>query len=144
MYEGQTENHIPRRGDQEPGLEPGDVIIVLDQKVHPMYQRQGDDLITKMDVKLVKALCRFRKTVTTLDHRTFVITSSLEFPEKDPEHLMYQLERLLPSREDVMLMDDMEEVDLEEGDVQARQRKHQREVYQEDEDAPRSGVQCQT
>ncbi|KAJ0037228.1 hypothetical protein NL108_018551 [Boleophthalmus pectinirostris] len=69
----------------------------------------------------------------------------IEFPEKDwlPEHLMYQLERLLPPREDVMLTDDMEEVDLEEVDVQAQQRKQQGEAY-EDDDAPRSGVQCQT
>ncbi|XP_033824391.1 dnaJ homolog subfamily A member 4 [Periophthalmus magnuspinnatus] len=168
-------------GDQEPGLEPGDVIIVLDQKDHPIYQRQGDDLITNMELKLVEALCGFRKTITTLDNRTLIINSApgqvikpndikciqnegmpiykdpyekgqlfvnfqIEFPEKEwlPEHLMYQLERLLPQREDVMLTDDMEEVDLSDVDVQAQQRKQQGEAYEEDEDAPRSGVQCQT
>ena len=26
-------------GDQEPGLEPGDVIIVLDEKEHPVFHR---------------------------------------------------------------------------------------------------------
>lgn len=25
-------------GDQEPGLEPGDIIIVLDEKDHPLYK----------------------------------------------------------------------------------------------------------
>lgn len=27
-------------GDQEPGLEPGDIIIVLDQKDHSLFTRQ--------------------------------------------------------------------------------------------------------
>merc|ERR1719186_210029 len=28
-------------GDQEPGLEPGDIIIVLDEKAHSLYKRNG-------------------------------------------------------------------------------------------------------
>lgn len=70
----------------------------------------------------------------------------VEFPNKDwiPEHLMYQLERLLPPREDIMVTDDMEEVQLDEVDVQTHQRSYSREAYEEDEEAPRSGVQCQT
>ncbi|XP_028678320.1 dnaJ homolog subfamily A member 4 [Erpetoichthys calabaricus] len=63
-------------GDQEPSLEPGDVIIVLDQKQHPVFQRQDDNLVTKMEIQLVDALCGFRKTLTTLDNRTLVISSS--------------------------------------------------------------------
>ena len=62
-------------GDQEPGLEPGDVYIVLDQKEHPVFHRQDDNLIMKMNIKLVEALCGFKKTVQTLDNRTIVITS---------------------------------------------------------------------
>lgn len=70
----------------------------------------------------------------------------MEFPEKHwlPEHLMYQLERLLPSRDDVMITDDMEEVELSEVDVQSQQKSQSREAYEEDEDSPRGGVQCQT
>ncbi|XP_028661713.1 dnaJ homolog subfamily A member 1 [Erpetoichthys calabaricus] len=62
-------------GDQEPGLEPGDIIIVLDQKEHSVYTRQGEDLIMHMDIQLVEALCGFQKPITTLDSRTIVITS---------------------------------------------------------------------
>lgn len=62
-------------GDQEPGLEPGDVIIVLDQKDHPVFQRQDDNLMMTMNIKLVEALCGFKKTIQTLDSRTIVITS---------------------------------------------------------------------
>ena len=62
-------------GDQEPGLEPGDVIIVLDQKDHPLFQRKDEDLIMKMDIKLAEALCGFKKTIQTLDDRTLVISA---------------------------------------------------------------------
>lgn len=57
---------------------------------------------------------------------------------------MYQLERLLPQREDVMVTDDMEEVELSDVDVRKQQRGHSREAYEEDEEGPRGGVQCQT
>lgn len=168
-------------GDQEPGLEPGDVIIVLDQKEHPVFQRQEDDLVMKMKIKLAEALCGFKKIVLTLDNRPLIINSTpgqvikhgdikcvqnegmplyrdpyekgqliihfeVEFPEKHwlPEHLMYQLERLLPARDDVMITDDMEEVELCEVDVQSQQKSYSREAYEEDEDSSRGGVQCQT
>lgn len=62
-------------GDQEPGLEPGDVIIVLDQKDHDVFRRHANDLIMKMEILLVEALCGFRKTIETLDKRMLVISS---------------------------------------------------------------------
>ncbi|KAJ8357907.1 hypothetical protein AAFF_G00056460, partial [Aldrovandia affinis] len=71
-------------GDQEPGLEPGDIIIVLDQKVHPVYTstdvqpqggRQGEDLVMSVELQLVEALCGFHRPVQTLDNRTLLITS---------------------------------------------------------------------
>ncbi|KAM6960815.1 dnaJ homolog subfamily A member 4 [Aplochiton taeniatus] len=168
-------------GDQEPGLEPGDVVIVLDQKDHSIYQRKGDDLTMKMDIKLVEALCGFKKTILTLDKRVLIINSSpgevikhdeircvqnegmpmhrapsdrgqlivrfqVEFPQKHwlPEHLMFQLERLLPPREDTMIDDDMEEVDLCEMAYSSEQRSNKREAYEEDEGGHRNEVQCQT
>ncbi|XP_061630450.1 dnaJ homolog subfamily A member 4 [Phyllopteryx taeniolatus] len=168
-------------GDQEPDLEPGDVIIVLDQKDHSLFKRSDDNLTMTMSIKLVEALCGFKKAITTLDDRTLVISSQpgeviknndtkviqnegmpiyrspyekgqlfiqfqVEFPEKHwlPEHLMFQLERLLPPREDVLIADDMEEVELCEVDERTRQRNYGREAYDEDEEGPRGGVQCQT
>ena len=35
-------------GDQEPGIEPGDIIIILDEKEHPVFKRQEHDLHVKM------------------------------------------------------------------------------------------------
>merc|ERR1719367_557204 len=60
-------------GDQEPGLEPGDIIIVLDEKEHPVFKRQGINLIMKMQISLSEALTGLRRTVATLDGRTLVI-----------------------------------------------------------------------
>merc|ERR1712105_112778 len=60
-------------GDQEPGLEPGDIIIVLDEKAHALFKRNGQDLIMKMDISLTEALTGLKKAVKTLDERTLVI-----------------------------------------------------------------------
>merc|ERR1712050_569646 len=54
-------------GDQEPGLEPGDIIIVLDEKAHTLFKRNGSDLVMKMDISLTEALTGMRKTIKTLD-----------------------------------------------------------------------------
>ena len=70
-------------GDQEPGLEPGDIIIVLDEKEHNTYKRQGMDLAMMMEIELSDALCGFHRTIETLDKRTLVITS---FPGMSTEH----------------------------------------------------------
>lgn len=62
-------------GDQEPGLEPGDIIIVLEEKKHHQFKRSHSDLIMVMTLQLVEALCGFQKVIKTLDGRDLVITS---------------------------------------------------------------------
>ncbi|XP_061409463.1 dnaJ homolog subfamily A member 1-like [Lethenteron reissneri] len=62
-------------GDQDPDLEPGHIVIVLDQKEHPVFHRREDDLVMKMEIELVEALCGFQRSIKTLDNRTILITS---------------------------------------------------------------------
>lgn len=62
-------------GDQDPGVEPGDMIIVLDEKEHEIFKRSGNNLIMRMHLELVEALCGFQKVIKTLDDRDLVITS---------------------------------------------------------------------
>ncbi|GAB6019293.1 mitochondrial protein import protein MAS5 [Chamberlinius hualienensis] len=62
-------------GDQEPGMEPGDIIIVLDEKEHDVFKRNCDDLMMQIELELVEALCGFQKSIKTLDQRELVITS---------------------------------------------------------------------
>lgn len=62
-------------GDQEPELEPGDIIIVLEEKEHKVFKRSLHDLVLRMEIQLVEALCGFQKVIKTLDDRDLVITS---------------------------------------------------------------------
>jgi len=62
-------------GDQAPDIEPGDIVIVLDEKEHDVFRRQGSDLFIRMDIELADALCGFTRNITTLDNRTLVIKS---------------------------------------------------------------------
>lgn len=63
-------------GDQEPDLQAGDIIIVLDVKKHPVFQfGNGTDLAIVMDLQLVEAICGFQKVIKTLDQRDLVVTS---------------------------------------------------------------------
>ena len=55
-------------GNQEPGLEPGNIIIVLDQKDRAVFTQGGKDLFMCMDIQLVEALCGFQKAISTLDN----------------------------------------------------------------------------
>lgn len=62
-------------GDQSPGLEPGDIIIILEEKEHPLFKRKDMDLVMKMDITLNEALTGFQKSIKTLDNRQIIISS---------------------------------------------------------------------
>lgn len=62
-------------GDQEPEIPAGDIVVVLDEKEHPIFKRVSEDLVMVMNLQLVEALCGFQKVVKTLDQRDLVITS---------------------------------------------------------------------
>lgn len=61
-------------GDQEPGYQPGDIVIVLDEQEHPLFKRSGHDLILRKHIELVESLCGFQKVIHTLDDRDLLIT----------------------------------------------------------------------
>ena len=74
MKDGQQIS-FPEEGDQLPGLEPADVIVVLEEKPHPVFKRRGHDLVMTQEIELVEALCGFRKPIETLDKRILVIST---------------------------------------------------------------------
>ncbi|KAG5460871.1 MAG: DnaJ C terminal domain-containing protein [Olpidium bornovanus] len=60
------------KGDQAPGFDPSDVIVVIRQqpKPHPTFQREGADLLANVTVSLSEALTGFSRVVLThLDGR---------------------------------------------------------------------------
>uniref|UniRef100_A0A8C2ULA9 J domain-containing protein n=1 Tax=Chinchilla lanigera TaxID=34839 RepID=A0A8C2ULA9_CHILA len=152
-------------GDQEPGLEPGNIIIVLNQKDH-----------------VVEALCGFQKPISTLDNQPTVITSrpgqivkhgdikcvlnkgmpiyrkpyekghliikfKVNFPENgflSPDKLSL-LEKLLPKRKEVQETDEIDQVELVDFDPnQERWYHYNEEAYEGGEHYPRGRVRCQT
>jgi len=62
-------------GDHEPGKEPGDIVIQLEEKEHSLFQRHGKDLTMKMDIDVSEALCGMKRLIKTLDNRTLCVTT---------------------------------------------------------------------
>ncbi|XP_055315449.1 dnaJ homolog subfamily A member 1 [Sitodiplosis mosellana] len=62
-------------GDQEPELQPGDIIIVLEEIEHAVFKRSKQDLVMRMPLQLVESLCGFQKVIKTLDNRDLVVTN---------------------------------------------------------------------
>jgi DnaJ family protein A protein 2 len=60
-------------GDQMPGIEPGDIIIVLQQKEHAVFQRVGNDLKCSHMLGITEALCGFEFCLKQLDGRDLVV-----------------------------------------------------------------------
>ena len=72
MKGGQT---IQFRGesDQSPNSEPGDVVIVIEEKPHERFRRQENDLVVDVDVDLLTALAGGQFAIKHLDDRALIV-----------------------------------------------------------------------
>ena len=61
--------------DEMPGYDPGDVIIEIRIKKHPVFERTGADLTMKADISLLEALTGFQLLINHLDGRHVLINS---------------------------------------------------------------------
>ena len=61
--------------DEQPGYDPGDVIIEIRIKKHKIFERSGADLTMKADISLLEALTGFQLQITHLDGRKVFIKS---------------------------------------------------------------------
>ncbi|XP_068457494.1 dnaJ homolog subfamily B member 13 [Clinocottus analis] len=64
---------FPKEGDQGPNSIPGDIVFIVRQTSHPLFVRQQDDLIYKVQITLQMALTGFSVDVPTLDGRLISI-----------------------------------------------------------------------
>ncbi|KAK3765072.1 hypothetical protein RRG08_028495 [Elysia crispata] len=64
-------------GDQEPDLEPGDIVIVLDEQEHDRFRRRGHDLIMTMQLELTYNSRFFPPTTPRLTTRPTTAGPSL-------------------------------------------------------------------
>lgn len=72
MKGGQT---VTFRGesDQSPSAEPGDVLIVIEEKPHDRFRRQENDLVTEIEVDLLTALAGGQFAIKHLDDRALIV-----------------------------------------------------------------------
>ena len=73
MKEGQTVT-FSGEADQSPGVEPGDVVIVIEEKPHELFKRKGDDLFCEVEIDLLTALAGGSFTIMHLDERALHVT----------------------------------------------------------------------
>lgn len=62
-------------GDQEEGGQQ-DLLFIVDEKAHPLYTRDGDDLVHTIDLDLKEALTGWKRTVVTIDKKQLPIEKS--------------------------------------------------------------------
>lgn len=62
-------------GDQEPDIEPGDVVLVIRTKGHDTFERKGDDLFMRKKISVNEALCGYSTVIQHLDGRNLVMSS---------------------------------------------------------------------
>eukprot|EP00066_Takifugu_rubripes_P006456 XP_003971267.2 PREDICTED: dnaJ homolog subfamily B member 13 [Takifugu rubripes] len=102
---------FPKEGDQGPNKIPADIVFIVRQKSHPLYVRQANDLIYKVQISLEMALTGFSVDVETMDGRL------LTFPINDIVHPAYKkvvtgegmpLSHDVPTRGDLVITFDIQ------------------------------------
>merc|ERR1711894_500359 len=64
-----TKITFPKEGDQGPNNVPADIVFIVEDKQHPRFRREGQDLVFTAKVPLSKALTGCTVTIHTLDDR---------------------------------------------------------------------------
>lgn len=65
-----TKVTFPKEGDQTPTNIPADIIFIVKDKPHPVFRRDGSDIIYPAKVTLKEALCGCTVKAPTLDGRS--------------------------------------------------------------------------
>ncbi|KAJ1172909.1 hypothetical protein NDU88_004751 [Pleurodeles waltl] len=65
-----TKITFPKEGDETPTNIPSDIVFVLKDKPHPVFKRDGSDVIYPAKISLREALCGCTVNAPTLDNRT--------------------------------------------------------------------------
>ncbi|GAQ90910.1 DnaJ heat shock family protein [Klebsormidium nitens] len=71
-----TKITFPEKGNEQPGVVPADLVFIIDEKPHPTFKRDGNDLVTTLRISLAQALGDYTISVKTLDGRTLTIPAN--------------------------------------------------------------------
>ncbi|KAI7851941.1 hypothetical protein BDC45DRAFT_466702 [Circinella umbellata] len=70
-----TKIRFPGEGDELENGQTQDIEFIVEEKPHPTFKREGDDLRTTITLSLAEALTGFSKTITTLDGRRLAVNN---------------------------------------------------------------------
>lgn len=73
MKNGQTIT-FQAAADESPGVVPGDVVIVIEEKPHETFRREGNDLFTDIELDLLSALAGGAFSIMHLDDHALRVT----------------------------------------------------------------------
>ncbi|XP_044518829.1 dnaJ homolog subfamily A member 4 isoform X3 [Gracilinanus agilis] len=118
--------------------------VVREKKIIEVHIEKGE-VIKHGDLKCVRneGMPIYK---APLEKGSLIIQFLVIFPEKHwlPQEKLPQLEALLPPRQKIRITDDMDQVELKEFNPNEQNWRHSAEAYEEDDEGPRAGVQCQT
>jgi len=83
MKQGDKLN-FPGEGDEEPGVLPADVVMIIQEKEHDRFKREGIHLFYRHTISLVDALTGFKSEIPHLDGRTLVLQTLPKNPITKP------------------------------------------------------------
>ncbi|KAJ6419032.1 hypothetical protein OIU84_029189 [Salix udensis] len=68
-----TKITFPEKGNEQQHVIPADLVFIIDEKTHPVFSRDGNDLIITQKISLCEALTGYTVHLTTLDGRNLTI-----------------------------------------------------------------------
>ncbi|XP_042461974.1 dnaJ homolog subfamily B member 4-like [Zingiber officinale] len=71
-----TKITFPAKGNESPNVVAADIAFIIDEKPHPLFSREGNDLVTTQKISLAEALTGYTAHLTTLDGRSLTIPIS--------------------------------------------------------------------
>ncbi|KAG1047178.1 hypothetical protein G6F46_009879 [Rhizopus delemar] len=71
-----TKIRFPGEGDELENGTTQDIEFVLEEKPHPVFKREGDNLRMTIQLTLLEALTGFQKKIKTLDDRTLSVNNT--------------------------------------------------------------------
>jgi DnaJ family protein B protein 4 len=68
-----TKITFPEKGNEQPNIVPADLVFIIDEKPHPTFTRDGNDLVVTQKISLTEALTGYTVHLTALDGRNLTI-----------------------------------------------------------------------
>lgn len=87
-YKPGTKIRFDNEGDELPDGRAQDIEFIIEEKPHPVFKREGDNLIYHMELTLSEALTGFTKSIKHLDGRELRVANTTNVVQPDQETRM--------------------------------------------------------